>query len=68
LWACRVADGSEVVSLAHRPCYSSERSYGIISDGSGVNSRAIVLLEEIGKLKKPITSLGFEPATFQLLA
>jgi hypothetical protein len=33
-----------------------------------VNPRAIVLLEELGQLKIPITSFGFETATFRLVA
>jgi hypothetical protein len=28
---------------------------------------AIVALEELGQLKKPVTSLGIEPAFFQLV-
>jgi hypothetical protein len=33
-----------------------------------VNSRAIVWLEGLGQLKNPITSLGTEPVTLQLVA
>jgi hypothetical protein len=46
----------------------SRRLLVIISVRDCVNLRALVLLEELGELKKnSITSLGIVPATFQLV-
>jgi hypothetical protein len=40
----------------------------LISARGSVDSRAIVRLEGLGKLKNPMTSSGFEPTTFRLVA
>jgi hypothetical protein len=39
----------------------------LISDRDLVDPRAIVRLEELGKFKNAVTSLGFEPPTFRLV-
>jgi hypothetical protein len=36
----------------------------VLPAGHSLHPRAIILLEGVGQLKNPITSLGIEPATF----
>jgi hypothetical protein len=48
--------------------YSPGRFLVLISVAAGVNPRAIVWLEGLGKLKKKSTSSGLDLATFWLVA
>jgi hypothetical protein len=52
---------------ADRPLPSG-RFLVVISVRGCVDPRAIVRLEGLGQLKKPMTSSGIEPATFRLVA
>jgi hypothetical protein len=48
--------------------YAPGRFLILISVRGWVDVRAIVQLEGLGQLKNPMTSSGFEPVTFRLLA
>jgi hypothetical protein len=61
-------DGGEVVSLMCRPPFTPGRFLVLISVRGGVDPRATVLLEGLGKLINLITSYGIEPTTFRLIA
>jgi hypothetical protein len=54
----------------HAPAdfYPPGRFLVLISVWGWVDPRAIVRLEALGQLKNPMTSSGFEPATFRLVA
>jgi hypothetical protein len=65
----RIIDGGKVVSLTLRsPFYHSGKFLVLISVRAWVNPRAIVRLKGLGQLKNPMTSSGFDPATFLLVA
>jgi hypothetical protein len=66
----RLTGGSEVVSLMCPPAslYPQGRFLVIVSVRDWVDPRAIVQLEGLGKLKNPVTSSGFKPVTFRLVA
>jgi hypothetical protein len=55
-----------VVRLA--ALYSQKDLLVLISVRGLINSRAMVWLEGLSKLKNPVTSAGFEIVTFQLVA
>jgi hypothetical protein len=63
-----LTDGSEVVSLTHRPPFTPGRSLVLISVRDSVDPRAIVRLEGLGQLKNPMTSSGIKTAAFELVA
>jgi hypothetical protein len=63
-----LTNDGEVVSLTSRPLFAPGRFLVLISVKDWVDPRVIVRLEGLGQLKNPMTSLGFEPATFRLVA
>jgi hypothetical protein len=68
-----LTDGGEIVSLKRLPPFTPKNIPRIflvlISLRGCVHPRAIVRLEGLGKLeKKPMTSSGFDPVTFRLVA
>jgi hypothetical protein len=65
----RLTNCGKNVSPTRRPPYTpAERFLVLISVRSCVDTRAIVGLEGLGKLKKKITSSGLHPVTFRLVA
>jgi hypothetical protein len=67
--ANRLTDGGKIVSLTRRPAapYAPGRFLVLTSVWGWVDPRAILRLEELGKLKKS-TSSELDPATFRLVA
>jgi hypothetical protein len=65
----RLRDGGEVVSLIRRPLFTPQEDsrYSFLLKAEST-PRAIMRLEGLGQLKNPITSSGFESATFRLVA
>jgi hypothetical protein len=60
----RLTDGGEVVSLTRGPRFTLQKQFLVlISVAGGINPRAIVGLEGLGKSKKKnsMTSSGIEP-------
>jgi hypothetical protein len=55
----RLTDGGEDVSLTLRPHFIPGRFLVLIYVRGWVNSRSIVRLEGLGKLKNPMTSSGY---------
>jgi hypothetical protein len=64
----RLTDGNKVVSLMHRRPLHPNKIPGTHFCYRRVETRVIVWLEGLDKLKKKSTSSGFEPATFRLVA
>jgi hypothetical protein len=64
----QLTDGGKVVSLKHQPPFTPQGRFLWYSFllRAWVDPRATVQLEGLGKLKKS-TSLGLDPATFQLV-
>jgi hypothetical protein len=65
----RLTDGVEVVTITSRldSLYLAGRSLVVISVRDGVDLRAIVWREGLGKLQNQMSSSEIEPATSQLL-
>jgi hypothetical protein len=61
-------DSGKVVIPTRRSLFAPGRFLVLISVSGSVDTKAIVQLEGLGKLKKYHTSSGIEPATFQLVA
>jgi hypothetical protein len=63
----RLTDGGKVVSSTSRPLFTPRKIPGTHSIRTLVDAKAIIGLEELGKLKSP-PNPGLEPATFWLVA
>jgi hypothetical protein len=64
----RLTDGGEVVVLRAGRSSPQGKFLVHISVQGWVDPRAIVRLEGLGQFKNPMTSSGFEPPTFRLVA
>jgi hypothetical protein len=65
----QLTDDGEVVSFTRRPPFTPPgRFLVLISVRGRVDSMAILRLEELRKLKNAMTSAGFEPQIFRLVA
>jgi hypothetical protein len=64
----RLTDGGEVVGLTRLLAFMPRRFLVLTSVRGCVDTRAIVRLEGLGQLGKPMTTLGIEPASFLLVA
>jgi hypothetical protein len=67
----RLTDGGEAASVRRRRHFPETFLFlllVLIPVRRSVNPRVIIRLEELGKLKKLMTSSGFEPETFRLVA
>jgi hypothetical protein len=65
----RLREGGEVVRLTRRPRFTPQKHFLVlISVRSQANSRTIVRLKALDKLKNSITSQGIEQAIFRFVA